>query len=658
MSPGRRARAAAIVVVAGISLAGGMVPRASAHAQVKSSVPADGALLQEPPAEVTITFTEPPDPQLSTIDVLSSNGKSVATGKAEPVPGDARTMRVGVQDLPRGAYTIAWRTVSKVDGHVTGGSLSFGVGVAPPKSGSTTRRTLQETSKPTPLSTSGRWALYAGLVVLFAASPMGIAFGGGRARGLWIAWCVAAAGLVLMFVAEGRAVGVSLGTLASSATGRQLVYQGIGLGVAGVGVALYRVRRTSLALALVTAAAAVTMVLHAQAGHAGAAASYTWLRVGLQSVHIAAVGLWIGGLVWLLASLRSLEDAARTAAVTRFSTIAGLALAIVVATGVAREIDEIGGFGNLGALFDTSFGITLLIKTGLVVVLIALAARNRFVNVPSYGRDERRARSLARTVAAEVVVAALVLGASGVLSQLPPPADLRQTVARAPSSLNVHGSDFGTTVKTDLTITPGTVGPNRFRLQIADFDTGAPVSATRVALRFSLADHPEVDSTLELKEESRGTWSASGTQLSLNGDWTVTALIQTNTGSVTVDHAVTPRRPPEDVQVSRAAGQPTLYTIQLGGGSTLQAYVDPGKAGIDNVHYTFFDASGDELPVTDASASATSPDGAIRGLRLKRFTPAHFVANVRLKAGRWVFDISGTTDSGPFSAYFAQTIAP
>ena len=58
------------------------------------------------------------------------------------------------------------------------------------------------------------------------------------------------------------------------------------------------------------------------------------------------------------------------------------------------------------------------------------------------------------------------------------------------------------------------------------------------------------------------------------------------------------------------------------------------------------------------AASSTSPDGTVQELKLLRFTPGHFVANVDLDAGRWEFDISGTTDDGPVSAYFSQTIAP
>jgi nitrogen fixation protein FixH len=290
--------------------------------------------------------------------------------------------------------------------------------------------------------------------------------------------------------------------------------------------------------------------------------------------------------------------------------------------------------------------------------LVVLGARNRYVNVPAFGSDPGRARSLGRTVAAEVIIAVLVLGVTGVLSQFPPPADLRATSAEQPSAIVVNGSDFGTTIKSRLTVTPGEIGPNRFDLSLRDFDTGEPVPADRVALKFSLPDQPEVDSTLELKEGSAGSWSGSGTSLAITGTWHVEAVIQGSAGSVTIEYDVQPRRPAQDMDVSSQPGQPTLYTIQLGDGATLQAYVDPATAGTNNVHCTFFDADGGELAVSKPSASATSPSGEVQSLELQRFTPGHFVANVDLEAGRWEFDISATSDAGPVAAYFSQTIEP
>ena len=107
----------------------------------------------------------------------------------------------------------------------------------------------------------------------------------------------------------------------------------------------------------------------------------------------------------------------------------------------------------------------------------------------------------------------------------------------------------------------------------------------------------------------------------------------------------------------RAPGQPTIYTIALPGGRQLQTYVDPGTPGPNTIHYTFFDASGNEQPIARATASAEAPSGATTDTKLLRFTAGHFAANVTLGAGRWIFFIDATTDDGTaLTAYFAQTI--
>src|SRR5207247_4188275 len=104
---------------------------AQAHALVRRSDPASGAILSQAPKAVTVTFTEPPDPGLAVIHVIDSNGRDVEAGKAQPVPGSPLELRVPLIPLPGGVYTVTWRVVSRTDGHVTAGSFSFGIGVSP-----------------------------------------------------------------------------------------------------------------------------------------------------------------------------------------------------------------------------------------------------------------------------------------------------------------------------------------------------------------------------------------------------------------------------------------------------------------------------------------------------------------------------------------------
>ena len=104
---------------------------AGAHAAIESTDPANSELLEEPPSQIVLTFTEPPDLDLTIVSVVDSPGAKMPTGPPERAPGSNREIHVRLDPVPDGVYTVTWRTVSTTDGHVTSSAFSFGVGVAP-----------------------------------------------------------------------------------------------------------------------------------------------------------------------------------------------------------------------------------------------------------------------------------------------------------------------------------------------------------------------------------------------------------------------------------------------------------------------------------------------------------------------------------------------
>ena len=134
--------------------------------------------------------------------------------------------------------------------------------------------------------------------------------------------------------------------------------------------------------------------------------------------------------------------------------------------------------------------------------------------------------------------------------------------------------------------------------------------ADRVSLQFDVPSQPSVGSSqLELVEQADRTWQATGTNLSLDAPWRVTVLVQQATGAVEVPLVVSPRPPPQNVQVQAAPGQPTLYTVTFPDGTQVQMYLDPGKPGPNQVHATYFDAKGNELPIASATFQGWLPNG-------------------------------------------------
>ena len=132
-------------------------------------------------------------------------------------------------------------------------------------------------------------------------------------------------------------------------------------------------------------------------------------------------------------------------------------------------------------------------------------------------------------------------------------------------------------------------------------------------------------------------------------------LVEVGPGGHGAHGAGGPRRP-QPVKVSEAPGQPTLYTITLAAGGTLQGYIDPGQPGPNTVHFTFFSPAGDEQPTDKARARMTRQSGATEPLTLIRLGPGHFAANVDLEPGRVAFAIDATTGKTQRQGRFEQLI--
>jgi copper transport protein len=377
-----------VVLLAGVwLLASGMA--AHAHAVLRSSDPADGASLDRAPRQVTLTFTERPEPRLSTVQVLDADGRPVQAGKAAPVPGQPFQLQVPLGALPDGTYTVAWRTVSRDDGHVSGGSFAFGIGVAAPTGGPQGASVPAATTPPpSPLATAGRWLLYCGLALLLGATVTGLVVYDRRlpagARPLLLVGAgLAVVGLVARVAAERAAVGASLSDLVASDTGRNLAWLAAGVlaSATAAGLLAARIRqpdgpdRVAMAddghlrpsggvgrgwLAAVGLTAAAALGLQVLAGHAAAPSGLRPVNLLAQWLHLLAAGVWAGGLVWLLAGLlphsrmpsqpgAATRDATvdRVQAVIRFSRLALPVVAVLAVTGLNRALDLAGGWSGL-----------------------------------------------------------------------------------------------------------------------------------------------------------------------------------------------------------------------------------------------------------------------------------------------------------------------
>jgi copper resistance protein C len=99
---------------------------AHAHAYPKHEVPAAGATVPSSQTAVTIDFDDGLESEFSAITVTDAHGKSVTSGKAVVDPSNAKHMRVALNALTPGVYTVTWVAVA-ADGHRTEGEYTFTV---------------------------------------------------------------------------------------------------------------------------------------------------------------------------------------------------------------------------------------------------------------------------------------------------------------------------------------------------------------------------------------------------------------------------------------------------------------------------------------------------------------------------------------------------
>ena len=242
------------------------------------------------------------------------------------------------------------------------------------------------------------------------------------------------------------------------------------------------------------ATAVAAVLVHVLAGHAASPSSVWPLNVVVQWVHMAAVGVWVGGLLWLLLGLRGHDHEQRVAAVAVFTRIATATLVVVLVTGLARALVEVG---SVSALVDTRYGITLIVKIALVACLVGLGALNHFFWVPAVRGDggEPAERSFGLNSRGELAVALGVLAATAVLSGLAPAGTVSAASAAGVPAAGVtaSGHDYATSVRVELTLTPGVAGRNEYKLWVDDYDTGDPLTtATDVRMRCSLSARPSM----------------------------------------------------------------------------------------------------------------------------------------------------------------------
>ena len=388
-----------------------------------------------PPTEVQFDFNEPVEVSFGAVRVYNEEGERVDDGDITRPGGASNKVAVALQDgLDDGVYTGTYRVVS-ADGHPVAGGFSFGVGEALPTGGSAPSvADLLEDSEAGP-EVEGTYGVVRGLHYAALLFLIGAFAFHARAWPRRLVIGAAALGLVTALLGIGLqgalGAGVGLGDALDRAivdgsldtrTGEAWAIRAAAWLVALILVATAPRRPQRWLVALAGAALVVVVVSLPLAGHADTH-SPQGLLVFTDLVHVLAAGVWLGGLVALLAVHWPRRDARVSAeavtATAAFSRVALPAMLILVAAGILQGWIYLG---SLTEIVSGTYGIALLSKLALAAGIVTLATRSRRAVAALLAGTESRA--LRRTMLAEVALATLVIAATAVLVRAAPPASV------------------------------------------------------------------------------------------------------------------------------------------------------------------------------------------------------------------------------------------
>jgi copper transport protein len=454
---------------------------ASAHAGLVRTSPVQGSIVQTAPAEILVTFSEQVTPVAGKIKVISPQSKDIATGQAT-VAG--RVLHIPVRtDVPRGTYLVSYRVIS-ADSHPVGAGYSYSVG-APSTTGSAVGDT-GHTNRAVAIGESvAQYLSYAGLVLIAGPALMLFAFWPQRLSrtgptrlaylGIGLAWLATVLELHLQVPYEngGGLFSTSAHDLADVLSSRYGVLHLIRLGVLLLAAFLLgphlagrggKNRRTLLVILGIVGVATWGI-----SGHPGASSAPA-LTVISDVAHLTSAAIWLGGLVILAGFLLRKANAKELGAILPvWSNWAMMAVAVLVLAGTAQALVEVG---DLNALLHTTYGLLVLLKVGVLILVLAVAAVSRRLVARKPGTAT--VRRLRRTVLAEVIGAVVILGFASALVQTAP----ARTVTTAASSQQAAGP-YSVTLTSNLyqlqiDVDPAKTGDNELHL-FAYTPAGAPL---------------------------------------------------------------------------------------------------------------------------------------------------------------------------------------
>lgn len=509
----------------------------SAHADLIGATPTPNATLGDPPVEVSISFSEPIDPDTAFIDLLDGSQVRVQGLGAVSVGADGRVARAALPDLAPGIYTVTYQVVSTVDGHATTGQFAFRIdptGAAAPPTVPVT-----STSPSVDLLTiAARWIALVGLLVALGGllawwnlRRSGLEVGPLPGRLIGGAALLAAAGVAIYLALAARPIARALGDdlpppwldpAAAFGWSPFAIAMRVTIvtAVLAAGLSLLtHPRAWIVGLLLAVGLAGTSVAGHAASLGGPAFAALDWL-------HLLAVAAWLGALpaILVLAVRRrgpgGTFASAAAPLLRSHGRLALVAAPIVALTGLANSPLVIGSSRDLVA---SDYGNVVVAKAGLLCVALGIGAVNHFA-VRGRGRA-----ATATLVAVELLVAAVAVSAAATMVTIQP-ASARQPVLTAPPVNPAHLFGEIDGLRVHATVNPPAPGPQSIQVSLTDAESGLPVQdGERVVAELLPPSGAAGDATrveLEPAETVPGLFGIGGSYTPEVGDWSLELVVE------------------------------------------------------------------------------------------------------------------------------------
>ncbi|MCQ6276631.1 copper resistance protein CopC [Bacillus sp. V3B] len=483
-----------------------------AHALLENATPAPDSQLKSSPKEIVLMFNERLERELYSIKVFNEHGDMVSNSKTE-MSKDQKYIRQSLPILPNGNYAISYSVLSS-DGHPIKGSYVVSIGEETVLKRDLNQLILHEDNGSVlfnAFSSIIRILYYIALILTTGWIVWGTinkmeqgemrADFRQRAFYLQITLFITTVGMGLLQFAvllDQWTLAEIWSILTGTTTGISLALSVL-LSILGFAI-LFRFKWLNLLW--------VFMILVAKSVNGHAMAFEPPIRtISLDIIHLLAVAIWAGGLLYILVYWKKEKEHVRQFLST-FSKVALISILVLIVTGVSSTLIFLP---EVHYLFYTQWGKMLLVKVTLVLFVIVIGGILRYM------MKKKRENSIGNLLKIDFSLMIVILGIVGVFTHLNP----------LPQNEPLEWHERDNYIEFTTSILPKVPGNNHFMVIANSHKEGIEIKRIELFLKYK--DNPDVAPIqvpfTQLEQSNNVQYMIDGKYLPFAGNWTAEVQI-------------------------------------------------------------------------------------------------------------------------------------